>query len=202
MGKNKKKREPSISGRNIYKDKHGRFILYNKKKAIGYVVPEDKFGQYQLYSNRFIFGLVMAALLGSFELFPMPMLLYVCIGAGILLYLLLELRYRTYFIPSLTQIEKFEPENSRSRFAIMAEQKTGMLVLLGVLYVAVGILFVLLGHEQKFDNFLLGACYIICAFALYFAGLHFYVVLYKQKHPEEVSVTTEKSPAKKIKLKK
>ncbi|MEF9920673.1 MAG: hypothetical protein RR741_06110, partial [Erysipelotrichaceae bacterium] len=118
---------------------------------------------------------------------------------GIALYLILEMRYRTYFLPSLSQLEKFEPENSRSRLAIMSEQKTSMLILLAVLYAAVGILFVMLGYEQKFDTFLLGTCYVICAFALYFAGLHVYVILYKQKHPE---LELKENQPKKIKLKK
>lgn len=188
----KKRGEPTISGRNIYKDKHNRYVLYNKKSQIGYVIPQDKFNQYQAYSNRYMMGVVAAILIVTFELS-----IFIGIGVGVALTGILEMRYRTSFLPNLTQLSNFNIGESRSKIQIAAEQTTGRLSLLAILYVVFGGLLVTQAYVGKMEEYMIYICWGIAAITVYMSINNIRVILYKSKHPNEVI-----EQPKKIKLKK
>ena len=63
-----KKNTPALSGHNIYKDKHGQTIYFNKRTRVGYVVPEKDFSKFQILQMRYILALVIAVLLYKYQL--------------------------------------------------------------------------------------------------------------------------------------
>lgn len=188
------KKNPAISGRNIFKDKRNRTIMLNRKTKVGYVIPEDQFGQYQMYSNRYIIAVIVFILLTSMGWVEW----YIGLGAGIIVGILLEIFYHTKFLAELIQINNFEPEEKQlSRLALTAQQSTGRIIILSILYCAFGVLFVLNAYESKLDEVLIYASYAVAALAIGYACFNLYALVYKKQHP-----TKADNASKSIKLRK
>ena len=90
-------------GKNIYKDKLNRTILYDKLTKKAYILKSSDEKQYSIYSKRFLFPIVAFALLfTSFDYL-------IGLGAAVLVGIITELFYRYRFLKGLQINKDFTP---------------------------------------------------------------------------------------------
>lgn len=193
MGLFTRNKEVVLQGRNIYRDKHNRYVYYKKSNHVGYVITPEKYSTFQMIGMRYILGVTAAALIYSFHV---DVLIAALIGVVIIGALEFQLRFR--LLPHLTQIPDFDVSDKPGVIENLADKAdTGKLILLGVLYLVFAALFVLLAIENEYDEVVIWICCgAICIGAIYYAALHFLAARYRLKHPK---VTKEKQIKLKIK---
>lgn len=125
----------TLSGMHIYKDKKGRNVYLNTFNKTGYIITDADEKGYHLYSMRFIIGVIAFVLLNGFILSP---ILAAVIGIGA--YALLEMRFRTKFLPDLTQVPNFEPVAKESALNTASRDETKRIMIKCFLYLAFSIL--------------------------------------------------------------
>lgn len=193
MGLFKKNTETVLQGRNIYRDKHNRYVYYRKSNHTGYVVTPDKYQSFQMMGMRYILGITTTALIYSFHVD-----IWIAAIIGIILISILEFQFRFRMLPNLTQIPNFDTSDKAGVIENLATKADKpKLIILGILYLTFAILFVLLGIEQNYRELPIWICIgIICIGAFYYSILHFLAAAYKKTHPE---VKAEKNIKLKVK---
>lgn len=190
MALDKKSREATLSGRNIYKDNLNRYVYYNSRKRIGYVITDDKMGKYSTLNFRYFLGFVAAVLLYTLD---WGLNIFLCVGIGIAIILLMEYTFRMKFLPSCIQIMDFEPQHKFTRIQMMSQETVGRQWMKVALFIAFAILFVLNAYDQKFSQIMLIVSYGVSAAGLVMAGIQVASIMYKRNNPD---FTTDTGPRK------
>lgn len=169
MANNEKKKE-LLTGRNIYKDKHGRTIYYDTFTKEGYYVNKEDEKKFFFYKNRFViilFGFILT--IGTFLTY-----LQAFIG-GTVAFVLVECYYRMFFFPKLKTTNKFDKEQKVSPIqSIMKEKKDEpvKILLLFILYFAFSALVLANALMEKYSNGFMLASIILSIGGIYFSMIH------------------------------
>lgn len=161
--------DTTLSGLNIYKDKKGRNVYLNKFNKMGYIITSEDEKGYRLYAMRFIVGLIVFVLLNGFITSPILAFLL-----GIATYVVMEVKFRTKFLPGLTQLPNFEPVAKESPINAAAREDQSRIVLKCFLYLAFGILMALNTYQQTIEGTLEGVM-IYASYAIAVAGVVMFV---------------------------
>lgn len=166
---NVNKKGSVVSGRNVYVDRKGQRILYVPSRRCGYIVREKDENGFVLYHNRLAIVIAVFMIGLSFNLNWMTIGLI-----SIVFYCLLEWRYRSHYLPSMTCITNFKPEQQHTRIeSLVEEHNLPRTILLAVLYLALGILMVINGYQMKAQLWMLIGDYGVLAFCIYFSSQYF-----------------------------
>lgn len=172
--------KPAISGRNIYKDKHGQTIYFNKRTRVGYVIPEKDFSKFQILQMRYILALVVAVLLYS-----MTKVNYWLIGIVLVAVAVgMELTLRFKVLPSYTQYQNFQPEKGESQLDLMIKEGRNKLLLRTCLLILLSILLIvnLFTMDGEPTIILIILSVLLSIASLVYAGVQIKGILYIQKH--------------------
>ncbi len=153
----------AVSGHNIYQDKHGQNILYVPSSKCGYIIKEKDTSGFTLYHNRLAIVIAVVMLGLSFNADWRLMILI-----GVVFYALLEWRFRSNYLPSLTCITNFKPEKKRTRIQSLIEENNPLrTIALAAAYLALGILMVVNGYQIGASMWMLVCDYVVLAFCVY-----------------------------------
>lgn len=173
---------PALSGHNIYKDKHGQTIYFNKRTRVGYVIPEKDFSKFQILQMRYVFALVVAVLLYSMTHINYWLTAFVLIAVAVGM----ELTLRFKVLPSYTQYQNFQPEKGESQLDLMVKEGRNKLLLRTCLLILLSILLIVnLFTMDGEPTIILIICSVIMSIgSLIYAGFQIRGILYiqKQKH--------------------
>lgn len=176
----KKKSQPvekiRLSGRNIYTDKKGRVIYYDRITKKGYLVDKERENAAQFYKNRMVVILFAAILCGA----TFMTVTQAVIGWAVLM-LLAEISFRFGFLKKLEAVTDVDFERRVSALQYIVENKgRGKTIALIVLYLLLAVLVVLNAYIEKYSIGLLVFSGGIAFVGIYFAVLHI-IALTKMK---------------------
>lgn len=162
-----------ISGKNIYKDDKGRYVLYIKSQNIGYVIQEKNQSMYTLYANRYAISILAGIFAANFNV---PLLYCLLITIGLAAFL--EYQYRNSFLPSLVHIANFKPTTNVTLLEAMVQEnnKTRNLMLT-ILYPLFGVLMIVNGIQMQASPILIVGNIVVLLFALYMGIINFIVFI-------------------------
>lgn len=127
-----------LSGRNIYKDKHGNTIYYQSKSNIAYRIKPDKENIFSTYQSRYVLALIAFV----FFYFLFNLNIFLSLGLTILIALFLEYQYRS-FLKKCPQSKGFVKQEKIKPIDQMIDLSKGSLILRICLYAALAILLVI-----------------------------------------------------------
>lgn len=175
-----KKNTPVLTGHNIYKDKHGQTIYYNKKTRVGYLIPEKDFSKFQILQMRYILALVIAVLLYSMTniSYWLTGIVLVAVALG------MEYTLRVKVLPSYTQYQNYEVEKGESQLDLMVKEGRNKLILRACLLILLSILLIVnlftMGDEPTLVLIILSV--ILSIASLIYAGMQIRGIIYIQKN--------------------
>lgn len=173
--KNKMNRE-ELSGFNIYKDDHNRYVYYNVFNHVGYVLSDIQ--KYKSYSSRFIVGLLAALLSYSFDLG-----ITISIILGIAAYVFMEVKFRL-FLRTQTQIPNFKRNQRPPRLITAASEETSKIYMKIVAYLLFGILIIYLPFtEDHYQMIVKVLCIIVGIAAIGVSLFQVRALFYKKVNP-------------------
>lgn len=171
---------PALSGHNIYKDKHGQTIYYNKRTRVGYVIPEKDFSKFQILQMRYVFALVVAVLLYSMTQINYWLSGFVLVAVAVGM----ELTLRFKVLPSYTQYQNFQPEKGESQLDLMVKEGRNKLLLRTFLLILLSILLIVniftMDGEPTIIFIILSV--ILSIISLVYAGVQIKGILYIQRN--------------------
>lgn len=170
-GKNSKSRP--IAGYNVYQDRKGQNIMYLRSTGCGYIVKDSDQQNFTLYHNRYALAVAVFMLLAYlFSSWKMPL------AVAAVFAVILEIRFRKKWLPSLTRIEKYQPpEDKRSMVKALVEMNNRpRSLLLGILYLAFGILFVIDIFTISSGIVIKIGSFVVLAGCLYMSSVYFRAV--------------------------
>lgn len=150
-----------LTGKNIYLDRKGQYIYFNKKSNIGYRIPIDQINKYRFLQTRYILALVVYIILSDF--FGMPQFLGIFAGIALLAYTSYD--YYKKFLPNLTQFHNFVPDPKQGEIALLTNEDTPRLYLKVFLYAIFGILLILNAFVSEASLLIFTGSGIIAVFA-------------------------------------
>lgn len=170
---------PALSGRNIYKDKHGQTIYFNKKTRVGYVIPEKDFSKFQILQMRYVLALVVAVLLYSMTQINYWLAGFVLVAVAVGM----ELTLRFKVLPSYTQYQNFQPEKGESHLDLMVKEGRNKLLLRTCLLILLSILLIvnLFTMDEEPTIILIILSVLLSIVSLVYAGVQIKGILYIQK---------------------
>ena len=166
------------SGRNIYKDKHGNTIYYNKKNNIAYRIVPAKENTFSTYQSRYV--LVAIAFVLFYILFKLSIYISIALSATVLAFL--EYQYRK-FLRNCPQSKGFVKQERIKPIDQMIDTSIGGLILRTFLYAALAILLVIntfISTNVKGNTALEVTSYIVAIMAIYMAYKYFSLVIRKK----------------------
>jgi hypothetical protein len=140
----------------------------------GYIIkPKDENG-FALYHNRIAIVIAVVMIGLSFNADWRLMILI-----GVVFYALLEWRYRSNYLPSLTCITNFKPEKKRTRIQCLVDDHNPLRsTSLAIAYMALGILMVINGYQIGANVWMLACDYVVLVFCVYMS-LQYIIALFK-----------------------
>lgn len=133
----KKTQEFVLNGRNIFYDKHKRAIYFKKRSGIGYVIPKDYEKKFQIFTYRYMVGLI--GFIFSYMIFDLNIPISLIIG--IACWAILEYRFHNV-LKNMTQLKNFVPEKTATSDERLKELDMGALFLRCILYFALSVLLI------------------------------------------------------------
>lgn len=171
---NKKPRN-LIAGYNVYLNDDNQKILLDPISKIGYLVKDDDYQKFNFFHNRWPLAIAIGALVYSFtNIIILAVVIALAFG------LVIEYRYRKYWLASLTQFPHFKPKNKVTFMRGLAQQKRKWdCLLLGLAYICFGILLVIHGIIQNAATFIIAGEILIMILALY-RGIQYLISFFIQ----------------------
>ncbi len=168
----KKKSQPvekiRLSGRNIYTDKKGRVIFYDRITKKGYLVDKQRENAAQFFKNRFVVLLFAAILFGA----TFMTWLQAAIAWAVMM-VVAEISFRFGFLKKLEPVTDIDFERSVSALQYIVENKgKGKIIALIVLYLLLAVLVMLNAYVEKYSVGLFVFSGGIALVGVYFAVLH------------------------------
>ena len=171
------KQNQILSGNNIYRDKHGFAIYYDKRHQIGYRIGKDREKEFKTYQQRFAIALV--AFVFFYILFKLN--IYLSIVLSVAVYALLEYRFRK-LLSKFTRVQNFKPSDKVNQFDMMEEEKTSKILLRIALYAALSILIVVNAYTNdaiSSNTIAVYASYAVSAVGIFFT-IKYLLILFKK----------------------
>ena len=168
----KKKSQPvekiRLSGRNIYTDKKGRVIFYDRITKKGYLVDKQRENAAQFFKNRFVVLLFAAILFGA----TFMTWLQAAIAWAVMM-VVAEISFRFGFLKKLEPVTDIDFERSVSALQYIVENKgKGKIIALIVLYLLLAVLVMLNAYVEKYSVGFFVFSGGIALEGVYFAVLH------------------------------
>lgn len=165
-----------LSGRNVYTDKRGRVIYYDRVTKKGYLIEKQNENSALFFKNRVVVILFAAILLGG----TLLSLTQAAIAWAVMM-VLSEFAFRSSFLKKLEPVTDidFERRVSTLRYIIENKEK-GRIIALSVLYLLLAVLVPINAYVEKYSAGLCIFSGCISLVGLYFAVLHI-VALTKMK---------------------
>lgn len=176
--KNDNTKNAILSGPNIYQDKHGNTIYYNKRKNIAYKILADKEGTFRTYQSRYVIALI--AFILFYILFKLN--IFLSIGLTVVIGGFLEYRYRS-FLKKAPQSVGFVKQEKVKPIDQMIELSANELMVRIFLYLALAILLVVntfVSKNVSGNKPLIVVSYIIAVFAA-FIGFKYISLMIRKK---------------------
>lgn len=150
-----------ITGFNLYKDKLNRNVHYDFVTKKGYIIKPSDENQYYIYSKRFLFPIIVFALLFNILDYAGSIL------ASIVIAIITEVFYRTKFLKRLHSIKDFTPVRQNDYFDRLAKNATKQdLMIRTFLYFALGILLIAFGIVSEFEQLEWMICFAVSLFSI------------------------------------
>ncbi|MGM9947484.1 hypothetical protein [Floccifex sp.] len=168
-----------ISGPNIYQDKVGNTIYFDKRNKMAYKISKEKSKTFQTLQMRFILTLV--AFILFYILFEIHILISLAISAVIFIFM--EYRFKK-FLNTCPKSTNFDKKDKVKPIDQMIESSIQDLALRFGLYGILGILLIVntfISNNVKNQNGLIVASYIVAIFALYMAFKYLSLIVRKTK---------------------
>jgi hypothetical protein len=148
----------------VIKDKKGRYIFYDKKKKVGYVIPEKKVTSFFLLSYRHVFLVVIAFFLYTFNV------QYILLVALAIAYILLtELYFKKKLMSQFKKIENIDMNLSAS----YGKPTKNIVIVKSFLYVILAGLLVALAIDKYTGQMIQPLFFIGAAASLYFGYMSY-----------------------------
>lgn len=169
MSKKKTPKETiRLSGRNVYTDRRGRTIYYDRLSKQGYLIDKEHENRMLFFHNRFVILLFTAILCaGTFMTWVQAGL------AWVITMVLVEVYFRVSFLKKLEVVHDIDFTKKVSALQFIVDHKSrGKIMTLAVLYLAFSVLIVLNAYLEQYSlgiNILSGALAVV---GLYCCGLH------------------------------
>lgn len=170
-----KSNQQLLSGRNIYLDRKGQYVYYNKRNKIGYRIPIEKIGKYRFLQTRYMMALVTYILLSEFM--GLPTAVGLMIGLAVLAYTTFD--YYKRFLPNLTQFHNYTPDEGLGEIDLLMKEDTARLYTKVFLYIIFGILLILNVFISESSLILFLGSGIVAVFAWQLAFKH--IIAIKRK---------------------
>ncbi len=148
----------------VIKDKKGRYIFYDKKKKVGYVIPEKKITSFFLLSYRHMFLVVIA-----FFLYTFNVQYFVLVAFAIVYILLTELYFKKKLMSQFKKIENIDMNLSAS----YGKPTKNTVIVKSFLYVVLAGLLVALAIDKYEGQMIQPLFFIGAAASLYFGYMSF-----------------------------
>ncbi|MGB4985826.1 MAG: hypothetical protein WBO70_08645 [Erysipelotrichaceae bacterium] len=160
--------EKKPRGMHIYQDSKGRYVYYDIFTRNGYIINASSINKYYFFQNRYILSIILTVLLAT--LIPNPMTI---VGIGFSTVAVLEFLFRAKYLTTLTTLTRFVPTTKKSFInQIVDADVLSKVIMKVILYLALAILIVLNGYEQKLGTFMMVVSYAIGVFALGMSGTY------------------------------
>ncbi len=171
-----------VNGISIYQDKHGRDVYYDRLTKDGYLILESNAPRFSFYQKRFLFPLIVFALLLNFDFGSMHVG-WVEAGAVALITLLgLEYFFRFKYLKTLTVIPNFKPEKKESFLKKVNRQNEPKILLLkGFLYILFGVLLLIYAYQLNSTGFDLIIMAVISGVVIIVGLTYLYALIVRKK---------------------
>ena len=159
-----------VRGFHIYQDEKDRNIYYDWITKNAYVISDKNVGKYYFYQNRLVFAIIAFVLAVNFVLDTTASFIL-----AVAIVVVMEILFRTRFLPSLTQIAKFKPTKTKRSSMIdqIAESNDKKKVMLKIfLYAAFGILLIINAYIEHLSQTLLGLSIVVGVISIVIALMH------------------------------
>lgn len=174
MAKNSMNPNLNVRGMNIYKDKSGRTIYYDRLTKSGYLIFPKNAKLYTFYSKRFIIPIIAFVLLYNFNIGGHVINASEAGIIALVTLMIMEVLFRTHFLKSLTMISNFQPPAREDIITRMTKDTSkGMLIIKAVLYISLAVLLILLAYTEQYGNIEWIFCGILSAGAAVVGILYF-----------------------------
>ena len=165
-----------LNGMNIYRNKKGQVIYYDRFRKNGYIISPEKEKQYRIYSNRLLFAVLAVILIGNFFLSWRNSFF-----VGVILYILLEVIFRFRYLPSCTSVPGFVPEKRESLVLQLSRIPRNKIITKILLFIALGVLLILNAAEQNYTDWGLWLSYGFSVASFFMSALNVAALLRSNK---------------------
>ena len=166
------RRQP-ISGLNIYQDKQRRTIYYDIFTKKGYILKPSSYNQYNFYSKRLFFPIIIFVLCYSIKFGEIKFGLSGSLIAAALVLVLVEAFFRFKFLKSCAVSDHFVPYKKATLITQLQQgSKPSDLIVRCILYSAFGILLVIYGFMAEFSNIELIGSIVVSVLLIGYGLLH------------------------------
>lgn len=111
--------QPNIHGINIYRDRKGYVVYYNRFADRAYRITEEDKPKYEVLSNRLAISLLSAVVIYAFS-----NKVFISIAVSVLLYILLSVCFYLVFLPSLPESVGFQLTQKNKPFGHFLKTRT------------------------------------------------------------------------------
>lgn len=169
-----------LDGINIYHDKQGRPVYYNRSQKRGYRISKNQETSFKTYYSRFI--LTVLVFIFMYILFRLN--IWISIAISLVAYIFLEYKFRK-LLSNCVIIENYEP-HKEIKTAMSTKTPMSGLVLRFILYMASGVLLIVNAYVSegvKNDNVVLSLSWIVGIAAIFFS-LKYLEVIFKKRNAQ------------------
>jgi len=133
--------------KHLFTDNDNRTVYYDYQSKIGYVITEAAMKKYQLYANRWLYGVMAVVLLISFNI-----AWYYALVIGIVCIAALAYIFYKRFLPSLVQLTNFDIAKYQDNKAKEVKSASlPVIIVRVVLYNAAAVLLVINAYDLKMN---------------------------------------------------
>jgi len=174
----KHERDQNLRYQGIYKDKHNRYIYFDKKNQAGIVIPQEDLRRWQLYKSRFLIPLLAAYLAHQIFTLSIPVVLVI----GIALMAFMEYSYRKT-IAQYVIINDYQPENQYNFRQELQQKDSWKVAFRAILFLILAILLLVsIFIDQRDLMTIENGIIVVCAlFCFYNALVSFRVIINAKK---------------------
>lgn len=150
-------------------DRNNRKIFTSRSKK-HYVVHADDLRKYEFYHNRYLFSFTLLLLITILNV-------YAAIGVGLVSLVVLEFLFsKVFLVNNCQELESYVPSDTKNQ----AERSTVQKVILGILYIALGVLLIVYTISTGVEDQVTFVSYGIAALAIFLGLQSFVRLLFKQ----------------------
>lgn len=169
-----------LRGMHIYRDKRNRAIYYDVIFKKAYVISNADTKSFTIYAQRFFIALAIAILVISLSYEKYPQYMIAGPLFGIVVYALMEWRFRV-FLKTCSSIP-VKLDEWVSRDALNAQESKGRLWTKIILLVVLAILIVVNAYISHFDLFLTICCWLFGIGLILASSIYIKALIYQKNH--------------------